>query len=111
METVYSMFGDRVLLEKIEEKVEEKKTEGGIVIPNQIEEKKLKSKQLFFGVVIQKGWDVLHLSINDIALFNIMNAQQVELNGKMYCIVEEKNILARVESEEEIQRIMKAINI
>lgn len=91
----WDMFEDRVLLEKIEEKVEEKVSDGGIVIPNQVTEKSLKNKHLFFGIVKRVGWATKHSSIGDTVIFNITNTQQVELDGKEYYIIEEKNILAR----------------
>jgi co-chaperonin GroES (HSP10) len=105
------MFGDRILLEKIEEKVEEKKSEGGIVIPNQVEERKLKNKHIFRGVIKLTGKDVKLVEAKDVVLFNIINTQQIELEGKEFFIMEEKNLLAKIAPEAKIQEVAKLINI
>jgi co-chaperonin GroES (HSP10) len=91
----YAVLGDRVLLKKIEDKTEEV-TEGGIVIPLEVSEKKKKNKHIFFGKVVSVGDDIEDIvKVDDEVIFNIVNTQEIEIDGQEYFVIEEKHIIAK----------------
>jgi chaperonin GroES len=90
---------DYVQIEKIEK---EKKTKGGILIPEQNDEKYLK------GIVIEIGtgkfnqytdkYKKINLSINDTIIYDKNSGIEIALEQKKYVLVQEQNIIAKIKN-------------
>jgi co-chaperonin GroES (HSP10) len=90
----YEVFGDRVLLKKLDEPVEEK-TEGGIILPIETQEKEQKNKLMFFGEVVLKGIDANLVSVGDVVIFNQATTQKLFLEGEEYYLVTDNVLIGK----------------
>jgi chaperonin GroES len=85
---------DRVLLERVEE---EKKTKGGIIIPDTAKEKPIEAKIVAVGNgAVGDDGKVRPLTVKkgDRVLFGKYSGSEVKLDGKDYIIMRESDILA-----------------
>ncbi len=89
---------DKVVVERFEEK--EERTPSGIIIPDTAKEKPQLGKVVAVGPgkVLENG-EVRPLSVKvgDVVLFNKYAGNEVEIEGKMYLVMSEDEILAIVE--------------
>ena len=89
---------DRVIVERIEE---EEKTKGGIIIPDTAKEKPQEGKVIAVGKgkMTEEG-KLLPLSVKagDKILFGKYSGTEVKLNGNVYLIMREDDILGIVEA-------------
>lgn len=84
---------DRVLLERI---AEEKKTAGGIIIPDNNTEKPSQGKVVAVGQGYRKddgSFSALTVKAGDTVLFGKYAGNEVKLDGKEYLIMREEDIL------------------
>ena len=93
-------LGDRVLIEPIEDKESEKKSDAGIIIPKSSEEENVKRGQV---VEVGEGnrddsgeMIPLQVSEGDKVLFKEFAGDKVNINDKEYYIVNETGLLAIV---------------
>ncbi|MCA9535573.1 MAG: co-chaperone GroES [Myxococcales bacterium] len=85
---------DRVLLERVEE---EKKTKGGIIIPDTAKEKPIEAKVVAVGNgAVGDDGKVRKLTVKkgDRVLFGKYSGTEVKLDAKDYIIMRESDILA-----------------
>lgn len=97
--TKFIPLQDYVLIEKIEK---EKKTKGGILIPEKNDEKYLN------GTVVEVGtgkfnkytdkYTKINLNINDTIIYDKYSGIEVALEQKKYVLVQEKNIIAKIKN-------------
>ena len=80
----FQPLGKRVLIERVEES---KTTASGIIIPDNAKEKPLDGK------VIAIGEEVKTVAINDTVVFGKFTGSELTLDGTVYLIMEEKEIL------------------
>ena len=88
---------DRVLVERVEE---EKKTAGGIIIPDNNTEKPLEGKIIATGSGYRlESGDTRSLSVKDgdTVLFGKYAGTEVKLDGKDYLIMKEDDILGIIQ--------------
>lgn len=78
-------LADRVVITKLEE---EKKTSGGIIIPDTATEKPLN------GVVISVGTKVSELKEGDKVVFGKYAGTEVKVEGTTYLVMKEEEVLA-----------------
>lgn len=78
-------LADRVVITKLEE---EKKTSGGIIIPDTATEKPLN------GVVISVGTKVSELKEGDKVVFGKYAGTEVKVEGTTYLVLKEEEVLA-----------------
>lgn len=94
----FKPLSNHLFLEPLEE---EKKTKGGIVLPDTAEkEKPIKGKVLAVGPgkLNDKGEIVpMSVKIGDIVLFKKYGPDEIEIEGKKYLVGDEDDILAIVE--------------
>lgn len=91
-------LGDRVLVEIIEDT--EQKTAGGIYVPDTAKEKSQRGKVIAVGngKLLDNGTRVaLDVKEGDTVYFAKYGGTEVNLNGKNYSILNERDILAIVE--------------
>ena len=94
----FKPLSDHIFLEPLDE---EKKTKGGIVLPDSAEkEKPIKGKVIAVGPgrLNEKG-ERMPMSVKkgDIVLFKKYGPDEVEIGGKKYLVAEESDILAILE--------------
>ena len=94
----FKPLSDHIFLEPLDE---EKKTKGGIVLPDTAEkEKPIKGKVIAVGPgrLNEKG-ERMPMSVKkgDIVLFKKYGPDEVEIGGKKYLVAEENDILAILE--------------
>lgn len=94
----FKPLSDHIFLEALEE---EKKTKGGIVLPDTAEkEKPIKGKAIAVGPgrLNEKG-ERMPMSVKkgDVVLFKKYGPDEVEIGGKKYLVAEESDILAILE--------------
>jgi len=82
-------LGERILV-KTEEKVE--KTKGGIYIPDTAKEKPQEGKIVAVGKLKES-----ELKVGDTVIFESFAGNEIEVEGKKYLIMNEKDVLAKVE--------------
>ena len=88
-------LGDRVLVERTEEK--EQKSDGGIIIPDTVKEKPMKGKIIAAGPgAIQENGERTPMEIKkgDMVLFGKYAGTEVKIDGKELLIMRESDILA-----------------
>ncbi len=89
---------DKVVVERLEEK--EERTPSGIIIPDTAKEKPQLGKVVAVGPgkLLDNG-EVKPLSVKegDVVLFNKYAGNEVEMEGKVYLVMSEDEILAVVE--------------
>lgn len=87
---------DRVMVERIEQ---EKKTSGGIIIPDNAQEKPTRGKVVAVGKgLLDKNGARIPLDVKegDIVLFAKWGGTEFSIDGKEYLIMKESDILAVV---------------
>lgn len=90
----YEIFNDRILLKMIDESIEER-TEGGIILPLETQEKKKRNKNIFFGEVVLKGIKANLVKIGDVVIFNLAGATKLFLDGDEYYLLGEQMLLGK----------------
>ncbi len=91
-------LGDRVLVEIIEET--EQKTAGGLFVPDTAKEKSQRGRVISVGngKLLDNGTRVaLDVNVGDTVYFAKYGGTEVNLDGKNYSILSERDILAIVE--------------
>jgi len=83
-------LGSRLLIKPIKE---ERKTEGGIVLPDTAKEKPMKAE------VIEVGKDVEDLDIKagDKVIFSKYAGTEIKINDEDYIVIDQDDILAKIE--------------
>ncbi len=88
---------DRVLIKRVEE---ERKTPGGIVIPDSATEKPIRGKVLAVGKgkILDNG-EVrpLDLKVNDVVLFGKYSGTEVKVDGDELLVMREEDIMGVIE--------------
>ena len=85
---------DRVIVERMEE---EKKSAGGIIIPDNAQEKPIKGKVVAVGPGKRTDDGKVHpvdVKIGDKVLFGKYSGTEVKLNGSEYVVMREDDIMA-----------------
>lgn len=98
MTTTLRPLGDRVLIERVEA---ESKTASGIIIPDSAKEKPTEGKVIAVGAgTLNEDGDrvALEVKTGDRILFKKWGAEEVKVDGKEFLIIQEKDILAVVNS-------------
>jgi len=90
----YEVFNDRILLEKIDDPIEEK-TEGGIILPLETQEKAERSRSIFFGEVILAGAKCELVEVGDLVIYNEHQATLLPLEGEVYYLIGEQMLLGK----------------
>ena len=88
---------DRVIVRRVEE---ERKTAGGIVIPDSATEKPVRGKVLAVGKgKIMENGEVrpLDVKVNDIVLFGKYSGNEVKVEGEELLVMREEDIMGIVE--------------
>ncbi|OGV25669.1 MAG: co-chaperone GroES [Legionellales bacterium RIFCSPHIGHO2_12_FULL_37_14] len=89
---------DRVVVERLPE---ERKTAGGIVIPDNATEKPIQGKVVHVGKGkrLENGdFAALLVKVGDTVLFGKYSGTEVKLNGAEYLVMREDDILAIIEN-------------
>ena len=94
MELNYELFNDRVLLKKIDEPIEEK-TESGIILPLETQEKAQRNKNIFSGEIVLTGIDTKLVGKRDVVIFNLASATKLFLDGNEYYLLGEQMLLGK----------------
>lgn len=92
--TALRPLGDRVVVERLEE---ETKTRGGIVLPDSAKEKPQKGKVIAVGTgrTLDNGTKVaLEVKEGDTVVFAKYGGTEIEIDGKEYIILSERDLLA-----------------
>lgn len=92
--TALRPLGDRVVVERLEE---ETKTRGGIVLPDSAKEKPQKGKVIAVGSgrTLDNGTKVaLEVKEGDTVVFAKYGGTEIEIDGKEYVILSERDLLA-----------------
>jgi chaperonin GroES len=88
---------DRVVIKRVEE---ERKTPGGIVIPDSATEKPIRGKVIAVGKgkILENGQvRALDVKVNDTVLFGKYSGTEVKMNGEEYVIMREEDIMGVIE--------------
>ena len=91
-------LGDRVLVEIVEEA--EQKTAGGLYVPDTAKEKSQRGKVVAVGTgkMLDNGTRVaVEVTVGDIVYFAKYGGNEVQLEGKNYSILSERDILGVLE--------------
>lgn len=83
-------LGSRLLIKPIQE---EKKTEGGIVIPETAKEKPMKAKVLEVGKEVED----LDVKPNDKVIFSKYAGTELKIDEEDYIIIDQDDVLAKIE--------------
>ena len=83
-------LGSRLLIKPV---VEEKRTQGGIVLPETAKEKPIKAK------VIEVGKEVEDLDVKagDMVLYSKYAGTEIKIDDEDYIVVDQDDVLAKVE--------------
>lgn len=83
-------LGERILIKPIKE---EKRTEGGIVLPDTAKEKPMKAE------VIEIGKDVedIDIKVGDKVIFSKYAGTEIKIDDEDYILIDQDDILAKVE--------------
>lgn len=83
-------LGSRLLIKPV---VEEKKTEGGIVLPDTAKEKPMKAK------VIEVGSEVEDIAVaaGDVVLYSKYAGTEIKIDEEDYIVIDQDDILAKIE--------------
>ena len=89
-------LGDRVV---IQPKVQEEKTQGGIYIPSQSEEKVVAAEVVAIGPgkIVDGQLEAMNLTKGQSVVFSQFSGTEVEYQGMKYMIVREDDVLAVIE--------------
>lgn len=90
----YEVFNDRVLLEKVEDPIEEK-TEGGIILPLETQERAERGRSIFFGEVVLTGEKCQLVEVGDLVIYNEGQATLLPLEGEVYYLIGEQMLLGK----------------
>lgn len=94
MEMRYEVFNDRILLEKIDDPIEEK-TEGGIILPLETQERAEASRSIFFGEVVLTGDKCILVKEGDLVIYNESSVTRLILDNKEYYLIGEQMLLGK----------------
>ncbi|MDY6993659.1 MAG: co-chaperone GroES [Pseudomonadota bacterium] len=89
---------DRVIVKRVEE---ERKTPGGIVIPDSATEKPIRGKVIAVGrgKILDNGEvRALDVKVDDMVLFGKYAGTEVKMNGEELLVMREEDIMAIVEN-------------
>ncbi|HDG62322.1 MAG: co-chaperone GroES [Thermotoga sp. 4484_232] len=82
-------LGERLLIKPIKE---EKKTEGGIVLPDSAKEKPMKAEVIAIGKV-----EDIDLKVGDKVIFSKYAGTEIKIEDEDYIIIDASDILAKIE--------------
>ncbi len=82
-------LGERLLIKPIKE---EKKTEGGIVLPDSAKEKPMKAEVIAIGKV-----EDVDLKVGDKVIFSKYAGTEIKIEDEDYIIIDASDILAKIE--------------
>ncbi|MCD6268481.1 MAG: co-chaperone GroES [Thermotogae bacterium] len=82
-------LGERLLIKPIKE---EKKTEGGIVLPDSAKEKPMKAEVIAVGKV-----EDIDLKVGDKVIFSKYAGTEIKIEDEDYIIIDASDILAKIE--------------
>jgi chaperonin GroES len=88
---------DRVVIKRVEE---ERKSPGGIVIPDSATEKPIRGKVVAIGKgkILENGQvRPLDVKVNDVVLFGKYSGTEVKIDGQEYVIMREEDIMGVIE--------------
>lgn len=89
---------DRVIVKRMEE---ERKTPGGIVIPDSATEKPIRGKVLAVGKgkILENGQvRPLDVKVNDVVLFGKYSGTEVKVDGEELLVMREEDIMGIIEN-------------
>ncbi|BAP55786.1 co-chaperonin GroES [Thioploca ingrica] len=89
---------DRVIVKRMEE---ERKTPGGIVIPDSATEKPIRGKVLAVGKgkILENGQvRPLDVKVNDVVLFGKYSGTEVKMDGEELLVMREEDIMGIIEN-------------
>lgn len=89
---------DRVIVKRMEE---ERKTPGGIVIPDSATEKPIRGKVLAVGKgkILENGQvRSLDVKVNDVVLFGKYSGTEVKMDGEELLVMREEDIMGIIEN-------------
>ncbi len=84
-------LGERLLIKPIKE---EKKTEGGIVLPDSAKEKPMKAEVIAVGKLDE---DKIDVKVGDKVIFSKYAGTEIKINDEDYLIIDANDILAKIE--------------
>ena len=84
-------LGERLLIKPIKE--EEKKSEGGIVLPDSAKEKPQKAEVVAIGDKVED----LDLKVGDKVIFSKYAGTEIKIDEEDYIIIDSSDILAKIE--------------
>ncbi len=90
-------LGQRILLEKFEV---EKKTLGGIILPDNVNDEKNFAKVVAIGTGkrLENGErEAFDVKVGDKVIYSQYAATETKIDGKKYLVVDEKDVLAIIE--------------
>jgi len=82
-------LGERLLIKPVKE---EKKTEGGIVLPDSAKEKPMKAEVIAIGKV-----EDIDLKVGDKVIFSKYAGTEIKIEDEDYIIIDASDILAKIE--------------
>jgi len=88
---------DRVIVKRVEE---ERKTPGGIVIPDSATEKPIRGKVIAVGKgkILENGEiRPLDVKVDDLVLFGKYSGTEVKVNGEEWLVMREEDLMAVIE--------------
>lgn len=83
-------LGERLLIKPI---IEEKKTAGGIVLPDAAKEKPMKAEIVEVGKLPED----CQLKVGDKVIFNKYSGTEIKIEEQEYIIIDSNDILAKIE--------------
>lgn len=88
-------LADKIIIKRLEEKI----TEGGLIIPENIDNKSQKGRVIAVGPGKYKNGKIQNMSIkiNDNVIFGKYSGTDITIKGKDYIIVKEEDIIAIID--------------
>ena len=90
----YQIFNDRILIEEIEDPIEEK-TEGGIILPLETQERAERARNVFFGKVVMTGEKCELVKVGDIVIYNKSGGTLIPFGKELYYLMGEQMLLGK----------------
>ena len=86
-------LGERLLIKPIKE---EKKTEGGIVLPDTAKEKPMKAEVVAVGPAVEDDSD-FQVRVGDKVIFSKYAGTEIKIDDEDYIIIDKDDVLAKYE--------------
>lgn len=83
-------LGSRLLIKPV---IEEKRTEGGIVLPETAKEKPMKAKVMEVGKEVED----LDVKVGDKVLYSKYAGTEIKIDDEDYIVIDQDDILAKIE--------------